>query len=534
MKTLVIIPAAGLATRMQPLSATMSKTMIPVCGKPILARILKKLEKISCDIVIVGGDIPDIKNYIESRYHQNVFYTTQDKKFDGPLGAIYSGISYYKTNNMKADNVVVWLGDTLINSEEAINNFFNTPLEQNIHLGVAEVPDWSRWCMIDENGFMYDKQIEQPPTNKTLIGLYRFDNNTDAFYNICLTLVGNNQTEIAPLIEWFKNMLNHNVILQHFTSSWHDCGDLPSLHKTESELMKENARGFNSIKIENGVVTKKSTNYSAEINWYNTIIDNNLSTKKLLPQIYSDNPANQEYEMEYCSGSTLQDLVVYHNINRKDVWENIINSVLSSYSTGFIEYYWTEHDTINQSIVLNDVVMFCDNIINRINQIDFIDEKEKQDLKNEITSWYEYHKSVIECYDAHSIIHGDFHFGNILYDASLNKTKVLDPRGKWGYIETAAGNILYDVAKWYQSILCGYCHIASDENIYETQEKLYKTLEEISDKKWSEALVESELNIAKQFAKYLLLSAIPCHSDNPDRQKRMYSIAKRLINEQRQ
>ena len=77
MKTLVIIPAAGLATRMQPLSATMSKAMIPVCGKPILARILKKLEKISCDIVIVGGDIPDIKNYIESRYHQNVFYTSQ-------------------------------------------------------------------------------------------------------------------------------------------------------------------------------------------------------------------------------------------------------------------------------------------------------------------------------------------------------------------------------------------------------------------------------------------------------------------------
>ena len=45
MKTLVIIPDAGLATRMQPLSATMSKAMIPVCGKPILARILKKLEK---------------------------------------------------------------------------------------------------------------------------------------------------------------------------------------------------------------------------------------------------------------------------------------------------------------------------------------------------------------------------------------------------------------------------------------------------------------------------------------------------------
>ena len=40
MKRLVIIPAAGLATRMMPMSASMSKAMIPVAGQPILSHII--------------------------------------------------------------------------------------------------------------------------------------------------------------------------------------------------------------------------------------------------------------------------------------------------------------------------------------------------------------------------------------------------------------------------------------------------------------------------------------------------------------
>ena len=43
MKRSVIIPAAGLATRMKPLSRGVSKAMIPVNGRPLISYVIEKI-----------------------------------------------------------------------------------------------------------------------------------------------------------------------------------------------------------------------------------------------------------------------------------------------------------------------------------------------------------------------------------------------------------------------------------------------------------------------------------------------------------
>ena len=67
----IIIPAAGLGTRMRPLSRSLSKTLIPLNGKPILGWILDNFHSWKCyddisEIVIVANESGDISRFIDT------------------------------------------------------------------------------------------------------------------------------------------------------------------------------------------------------------------------------------------------------------------------------------------------------------------------------------------------------------------------------------------------------------------------------------------------------------------------------------
>lgn len=90
---IVIIPAAGNATRMRPLSNNMSKAMIPVNGKPIISYIIDHLEETAkpTQYVIIENEFRDIREFVSRAYpNLNVNYIIQEKK-NGPLAAIHLG-----------------------------------------------------------------------------------------------------------------------------------------------------------------------------------------------------------------------------------------------------------------------------------------------------------------------------------------------------------------------------------------------------------------------------------------------------------
>ena len=107
----LVIPAAGAATRLRPLSSNTSKIMVRVNGKPCLDYIIEQATKIAevGEIVIVDGQFSDIREYCE-RKHPNVKCVRQ-KSLDGPRDAIKIGI-----NNLSdvSQPLVVWLGDAII------------------------------------------------------------------------------------------------------------------------------------------------------------------------------------------------------------------------------------------------------------------------------------------------------------------------------------------------------------------------------------------------------------------------------------
>ena len=116
-------------------------------------------------------------------------------------------------------------------------------------------------------------------------------------------------------------------------------------------------------------------------------------------------------------------------------------------------------------------------------------------------------------------MHGDLHFGNILYNQQTDQFKLLDPRGDYGGMPGTAGDNIYDWAKLAHDCVYGYNAIVADvpQNEY-VKEAFIRKLDEYNLPK----------DIILKGGLLLLATCIPLHYDDAARQKRM---KKRIVNE---
>ena len=138
------------------------------------------------------------------------------------------------------------------------------------------------------------------------------------------------------------------------------------------------------------------------------------------------------------------------------------------------------------------------------------------------------------------LVHGDFCFSNILYDARASLVRVIDPRGAAasGSV-TAFGDVRYDLAKFRHSIVGRYDHILSgyfrlnsfgptdvalelpDEPTLGAVEALYRTR--------TLAGLAPDESASAAACVLLFLSMLPLHADDPRRQRALMANAMRLF-----
>jgi hypothetical protein len=135
--------------------------------------------------------------------------------------------------------------------------------------------------------------------------------------------------------------------------------------------------------------------------------------------------------------------------------------------------------------------------------------------------------------------HGDFFFGNILFDLRANRIKVVDPRGMVeAGRETIYGDWRYDQAKLvhsifgrYDHILAGYASLKSDG--------LYNLDFALSPDSLTDAVEEDLKGITvaglpiltdeiKALSALLFFSMLPLHSDGPLRQMMLLANGLRM------
>lgn len=78
-----VIMAAGYGTRLEPLTNTMSKVMVPVANKPLLEWVFTSAQKIFKDVfIIIRKDQQDVKEFFSDKAE----FIYQDK----PLGTAHA------------------------------------------------------------------------------------------------------------------------------------------------------------------------------------------------------------------------------------------------------------------------------------------------------------------------------------------------------------------------------------------------------------------------------------------------------------
>lgn len=260
-------------------------------------------------------------------------------------------------------------------------------------------------------------------------------------------------------------------------------------------------RSHNFIQYTQNSVIKKSTEIQGLV-YYNDFIPENH--KRFYPKILSK--SENSIEMERINGITLSQLYVN-------------NCFLLGYIDKIFEYLNIIHNTncdSNIDIYQNYAKKIKDRLINyRPNFDDSLFQKEVFNII-ELLSSYEKNKL-----GRMGVIHGDLVFTNIILDEN-NNLKFIDMRGKQGDQLSIYGDIFYDYAKLYQSLI-GYDEILNEKDV----NAVYKNkIINYFEKKFLDIYSTEELKNVKNITKSLIVSLLPIH--NNEKCHDYYNLIKRI------
>lgn len=230
----VIIPAAGLAKRMRPLSFTRPKAIMPVAGKPIIGHILDEIRRLEPQIhLIIGENGKVIYDYVKDMGF-NVDYVIQKDM----LGL---GYAIYLTRDLiKSDKVLVILGDTPFKMENLTKE-----IEMGDFIAVKEVFNPQRFGVVKVEGGKIVDMVEKPlnpPSNLAIVGVYYFSNASLLFEALNYIISNNIRTKDEyQLTDAMKYMISKGWKPRPVkVDEWLDCGTLDQIIISQRELLKYN------------------------------------------------------------------------------------------------------------------------------------------------------------------------------------------------------------------------------------------------------------------------------------------------------
>jgi dTDP-glucose pyrophosphorylase len=486
----VVIPAAGEASRLRPLTSNCSKAMVRVHGKPTIEYIIESIYKNTPDvaeIVIVDGKYDDIREWAAKSKYTSIRCVKQGS-LNGPRDAILKGIDALKDETLP---LVVWLGDAIILDDDL-------PLGSDFLL-TKEVEDHFAWCMWDGKDF-FNKPAESIPNAVALVGLYSFSDGTGAAYAFGNAI----EYDISFALEKYVRSTEKDFE-RIKTSKWYDIGDIASYHRTCAEFLTFKARVFNSFKYDSDLnVVTKVPNYTNEFAvktiknekaWYGSL---NSRQRMFVPKVLDD---DYGLSLSYESGTLLSDLFIHEDISNSTI-DYLIEKVVLS-----VHNYFHERPSLDflELFGKNAKKMWIDKTNERLLKTFILDPQ------------YEFYSKIadrcMKVAEPVQAMHGDLHFGNVLYNPYNDAIVLLDPRGEYGDHIGCGGDDMYDLCKLSHDLYHGYNSLFQSKAYPKyVRESFEKIIRRYYPNRYQEIIDGGALLIA---------TCIPLHYDNPERQNHM-------------
>lgn len=233
----IIIPVAGVGSRLRPHTHVTPKSLIRVAGKPIIDYILSQCLTLNfSEIVFIIGHLGDqIKNFIKTHYSFPMKFVRQTE-FKGLGHAIYQARTLFAQD----EDVVILLGDIIFNAH--LSSIVGA--KENM-LGVMTVSDPRRFgvVMTDDEGYVTNliEKPENPLSNIVIGGVYYFKSAYALFeainYLFEHTITTKNEYQLTDAIK--RLMYSGEKVRTFPISDWYDCGEKDALLETNEHLLKQ-------------------------------------------------------------------------------------------------------------------------------------------------------------------------------------------------------------------------------------------------------------------------------------------------------
>lgn len=233
-----IILCAGAGRRLEPITHTVPKQLIPIANKPLLVYSIEILLKMGIDeiaIVVNEENKSTFENTLSLYFDKEFFYIIQDE----PEGIAHGLL--FTEDFVHEDKFILLLGDNSFDDgiEEFIKEFAHSDENCKILLKKVDNPESYGVAYIGEENIVY---LEEKPkiafSNWAITGIYGFDSN---IFKACKKIKPSKrgEYEITDAINWLLNN-GYNVGYSILESYWKDVG-------TPVDVITENAHRLSSI-----------------------------------------------------------------------------------------------------------------------------------------------------------------------------------------------------------------------------------------------------------------------------------------------
>ena len=262
----VIIPAAGIGTRLRPHTYKFPKAMLEVAGMPIIGHIIENVKKFSPDeiIIIVGYKKELLIEWVSENYSDENIKFVEQKEMKGLGHAVYMAKNLVDND----DELFIILGDTIvdIDTKKFVSSDYSTLAVKHVdnpkRFGIAETKD----------GFIVNlvEKPDKPKSNLALLGVYYIKDAKLLFdaieYIMDNNITTKNEYQITDALNYM--IQNGYKMAVSTVEHWFDCGTYETLLETNKFLLEKsggNARSTNGNVIIPPVYIGKNCNIQDSI-----------------------------------------------------------------------------------------------------------------------------------------------------------------------------------------------------------------------------------------------------------------------------
>ena len=464
----VVIPTAGIGSRLEKLTKYLNKSLVSIANRPTISHLIEQFPE-DCEFVIALGYKGNlVRDFLELAYPKKVFFFVNVDPYEGKGSGL--GLSLLSCEQYLEQPFVFLSCDTLVKGKMPA-------LTQN-WMGYAERGDYSKYRTLNvidgEVSEICEKGIikDNLKAYVGIAGIYDHCTFWQAMHH------GENDAINQGEAFGIKVMLESSKVFAN-KFKWFDTGNLESIKIARKEysqpdepniLEKENE----SIWFVNDNVIK----YSDDIKFITNRVERVKELKGFVPQIHASKP--NMYCYKKIKGEIISDIIT------KPIFEDFLKKC---------KFFWKEKKLIKfkkDQFESNCLNFYKDKTFKRVqlfyekfkqtDNAEFINDEQMPKLEKLLNDidW----KWVSSGLPGR--FHGDFHFENILYSKKDKTFTFLDWRQDFAG-DLSVGDIYYDLAKLTHGLIVNHGVIVNE--LYSASWKGNKIFYELHRKK---NLVECE------------------------------------------